>query len=320
MRCATLGSEFAARGHEVVIFVSGSIPEWMEARFVGTEIRVSRHLNVKANRPTPDLGVIDGYGLGSIVGALRLAGLPTVVIDDNGDLPTELASIVVNQNLHADEIDYSRADQALVLTGPRYAIIRSDLTSLDRRQASIKTREVLVCFGGTDPLRLTVPVAQELLGSLESDCRVWVALGGQHPDGPQLDLLLKEHPRLQRARSDLLDAFASTDLAVTGAGSTILETATLSIPTVAVIVADNQLLGSSAAARAGIADVIDARRLSRQQAAEAIAHSAAALATDTARRSEMSLVAKHLFDGRGVQRLADHCEEIVRARQQVRAT
>lgn len=313
MRCATLGSEFAARGHDVVVFVSGSIPEWMQARFHGTEIRAASHLDMKANRPLPDLGVVDGYGLERIIGALRLAGLPTLVIDDNGDLPAELASMVVNQNLHASEIDYSRADQTILLTGPRYAMIRSDITSLVRRQASIKAREVLVCFGGTDPLRLTVPVTQELLGRLESDCRVWVALHGQHPDGSHLDLLLKEHPRLQRARSDLLDAFASTDLVVTAAGSTILETGTLGIPTVAVVIADNQLLGGSAAARAGITDTIDVRHLPRRRAAEAIADLAAALARDPARRREMSLAARDLFDGRGTKRVVDQCEQMIRA-------
>lgn len=313
MRCATLGSEFAARGHDVVVFVAGSIPEWMEARFHGMAIQAASHLDMQANRPMPDLCVVDGYGLERIIGALRLAGLPTLVIDDNGDLPAGLASMVVNQNLHANEIDYSQADQTVVLTGPRYAMIRSDITSLVRREPSTKTREVLVCFGGTDPLSLTVPVTQELLGRLESDCRVWVALHGQHPDGSHLDLLLKEHPRLQRARSDLLDAFASTDLVVTAAGSTILETGTLSIPTVAVIVADNQLLGGSAAARAGITDTIDVRHLPRQRAAAVIADSAAAIARDHSRRREMSLAAKDLFDGRGTKRVVDQCEQMIRA-------
>lgn len=316
MRSITLGEALVERDVETVL-VSSSPPPALVQRAVDRGVAVTTITDPLAVRDIaehePDLVVVDGYHLGPLLAGLTVAGLPHGVIDDNAELPTEGASLVLNQNLHASAAMYPsrRADRRLLL-GARYALLRSDVIRLAPRAAQPHASRVLVAIGGSDPLGLTGAVAAELLrGGLE----VWVGVGPANPQHSGLHALAGTNDgHLHVDRGDLLEGYAWADLAVVGAGTTLWEVGYLGLPSVAVVVADNQVNGASAAAARGFVDVVDARATEAMVATVgALGARCRTLAADVERRRAMAEAGRVLFDGLGAGRAADEIIEFCRA-------
>jgi spore coat polysaccharide biosynthesis predicted glycosyltransferase SpsG len=303
MRCATLGAALVGAGHRVTV-VSTSLPDWVARRFwdVGATIE-------PVAPPRVDVWVVDGYELGAELTALAEAGAVVVAVDDNHELPVAAARLVVNQNLHASDSLYDDvgADTAMLL-GPTYAMIRTDVTSIDRSAHPTDGRTVLVSFGGTDPAGLTLPVTTALLDA--GDVAVVVALGADHPDRPGVASLVARYAdRAQFDPGDLTAGLRAADVAAIGGGSTLWEVASLGIPAVAAVVADNQVAATEAAQAAGFVVGIDVRTGRRH--ADEVADAVLGLLDDTDRRRALAAAGRTLFDGAGVDRVVATIESIV---------
>jgi len=304
MRSGVLGAALRRRGHTVTA-VLGEVPMFVTVRYEASDIPIvdiaGSGVDVVLGLQ-PDVVIVDGYRLDAEAAALDARDLPLVMIDDNNELPVELASVVVNQNLHATGVEYPpahRPDRRLLL-GSEFALIRADVLAVERSGGS----GVLVAMGGTDPQRLTLPIVAGLLAS--TDVAVQAVLGADHPDHADLAAMVGD--RFRFADSDLVDAMSSARLAVIGGGSTLWEVAVLGIPSVAAIVADNQEDGSRAAERAGFVSVVDARH--RTTAADEIVATAAPILSDPARCDSMARAGRSMFDGRGVERVATAVERL----------
>lgn len=295
MRCATLGAALIAAGHRVTV-VAASLPDWVADRYrsAGAVIENSPSASV-------DVWVVDGYQLGDELSALAASGVTVVAVDDNHELPVDAAHLVVNQNLHASADMYPDVGAGTtLLLGPAYAMIRRDVTSIDRSQRNNDGRTVLVSFGGTDPAGLTLPVVATLVAA--PDVTVVVALGADHPHRPQVEALVERHSdRVRFDPGDLTDALCNADVAAIGGGSTLWEVASLGIPAVAAVVADNQQAGTAAAEAAGFVAAVDVRNGDRDAAD--VAEAVLALLDDPARRASMATAGRTLFDGRGAERV-----------------
>lgn len=307
MRCATLGAALAARGHHVTV-VTASLPDWVAARFRDAGATIERE-----PQPPVDVWVVDGYGLGAELSALAASGAVVVAIDDNHELPVADARLVVNQNLHATaELYPDVGSDTTLLLGPSYAMIRRDVTAIDRADhrghEPARGRTVLVSFGGTDPAGLTLPVVDALLGA--ADVGLVVALGGDHPDRPAVEALVEQHS--DRARfdpGDLTTGLRSADVAVIGGGSTLWEVASLGIAVVAAVVADNQAASTAAAEAAGFVVGVDVR--AGRRGATDVAAAVIDLLDDADRRRALSTAGRTLFDGGGAARVVAAIEASV---------
>jgi spore coat polysaccharide biosynthesis predicted glycosyltransferase SpsG len=302
MRCATLGSALTAAGHRVTV-VTSSLPAWVEQRFLDAGVTVSGSAPEGVG-----IWIVDGYELGAELHALADRGVVVVAIDDNHELPVDRARVVVNQNLHATaELYRDVGPDTTLLLGPAYAMIRSDVTAIERPANAIDGRIVLVSFGGTDPARLTLPVTTALLDTADVD--VVVALGTDHPDRPRVGSLVERHVgRVRFDPGDLTVGLGTAGVAAIGGGSTLWEVASLGIPTVAAVVADNQVAGTAAAENAGFVVGVDVRG-GRRTGAD-VAHAVIALLDDADRRISMATAGQTLFDGRGAERVAAAIEAI----------
>jgi UDP-2,4-diacetamido-2,4,6-trideoxy-beta-L-altropyranose hydrolase len=302
MRCATLGAALIAAGHRVTV-VSASLPDWVAERY-----RSAGAVIESAPTSPVDVWVVDGYELGDELTALAESGATVVAVDDNHELPVGAARLVVNQNLHASADLYPDVGlDVRLLLGPSYAMIRRDVTSIDRSHRA-DGRTVLVSFGGTDPAGLTLAVVTALVGV--ADVTVVVALGADHPHRPQLEELAERHPdQVRFDAGDLTDGLRSADIAAIGGGSTLWEVASLGIPAVAAVVADNQVAGTAAAEAAGFVTGVDVRDGDR--GAPDVAEAVLALLDDPARRAAMARAGRTLFDGRGAERVVAAVEPLV---------
>lgn len=172
-----------------------------------------------------------------------------LVIDDLADRPHH-CDLLLDQNLGRQLHDYAGLVPApcKVLTGPQYALLRPEFAalrpySLQRRQQPA-FKHLLIAMGGVDLPNATVQVLQALKScALPQDCCISVVLGQQAPWLQQVLELAQNMPWSTQVLvniTDMAQRMANSDLAIGAAGSTSWERCCLGLPTLVVVLADNQ--------------------------------------------------------------------------------
>lgn len=256
----------------------------------------------------PDWLVVDHYALDQRwETALRRHVQKLMVIDDLADRHHD-CDLVLDQNLGRQEQDYAKLVPSLckVLSGPQYALLRPEFPalraySLQRRQQS-ELKQLLISMGGMDLPNGTGRVLQALKGcTLPQDCRVSVVMGQQAPWLQQVRTEVQEMPWPTEVLvniSDMAQRMANSDLAIGAAGSTSWERCCMGLPTLLLVLADNQALVAQALKEAQAALLIgDLNDISRKLP---LAINASA---SNHRLREMSTAAAAITDGQGVEKV-----------------
>lgn len=254
----------------------------------------------------PDWLVVDHYALdGRWQRVVLPKGCRLLVIDDLADRP-HVADVVLDQNLGREPSDYDGLvpDGCIRLIGPRFALLRPEFAarrakSLARRRDGI-LRRLLISMGGVDRDNATGAVLEVLARSgLPEGVEVTVILGGA---APWLDAVRDMAAAMPFAcnvlvdRHDMADLLTETDLAIGAAGSSTWERCCLGVPTLIMVLADNQ---------AGIATALDEEGIGVLLGRNGVAGweqrlSAALGAADPTALQQMSQAAAACCDGSGV--------------------
>ena len=191
--------------------------------------------------------VIDGYHFDEQCRlSLSATNLPVLAMDDGStDYPLH-ADIVVNTSPLVSEADYKTiAPDARLFLGPEYATLRGEFRHYKKCSQLIPANEqhVLITFGGSDPTNLTLPVVESLLDKFPKQVTLDVVVGGAAVDNNELKQLALKHTgriHIHNNTSEMASLMGKAKMAISAAGSTRWELAYLTIPTIAVVVADNQ--------------------------------------------------------------------------------
>lgn len=206
--------------------------------------------------------VVDHYALDqSWEAALRSCYRKLLVIDDLADRAHQ-ADLLLDQNLGRQPPDYAALvpPSCQVLAGPRFALLRPEFAAVRayslRRRQQPKLQQLLITMGGVDLPNATGQVLEALKAcALPSDCRISVVMGAQAPWLHQVREQARDMPWPTEVLvniSDMAQRMADSDLAIGAAGGTSWERCCLGLPTLLVVLADNQWPGAKAlqAARA----------------------------------------------------------------------
>jgi UDP-2,4-diacetamido-2,4,6-trideoxy-beta-L-altropyranose hydrolase len=210
-----------------------------------------------------DAVVFDHYGLSSRDHRAMGQGRPVLIIDDLADRPLG-ADIVVDSGPARTADDYNGLipDDARLLLGPNFAPVRPEFAAL--RETALAWRgepvqRILVSMGLTDVGGITARIVERLrlrIGETGLD----VVLGAGAPSLAGLTKVARRDARLtiHVDTPHMARLTAEADIAVGGAGSSTWERCTLGLPTLQVILADNQRAAAEAVATRGAALVVDA--------------------------------------------------------------
>ncbi|MCU1426177.1 MAG: pseG [Actinomycetia bacterium] len=221
----------------------------------------------------------------------RFNGEVVVAIDD---LARDLCvDVVVDPSPGAEESRHHNAD--LVLAGARFALIETAELCEFRDDVHC----ILVTTGAADVAGNGCEMAGAIAAALP-DVTVRLVLGrwGSRAVPPGVEVV--------EAPSGLAGELAAADLVVCAGGVTLLESMRRGLPTVAVVIADNQaaavraLSASGAAARADLANV---------------AEIVTGLVHDGDARRELARRAHETIDGQGPRRVATEVARVAVARQ-----
>ena len=252
--------------------------------------------------------IVDHYALDTTwESSLRPYTHKIMVIDDLADRVHD-CDLLLDQNLGRKKEDYAArvGKNTQVLVGPQYALLRPEFAqwreySLKRR-SNPKLEQILISLGGVDKDNKTSKVLEALSQcTLPADCRIKVVMGATAPWLEQV----KQTAALMTRSTDVLvninnmaELMASSDLAIGAAGSTSWERCCLGLPSLIMVLADNQKSGAQALAQSGGAIKIN-------QAKE-LSIAIKSLATQPAKQKTMSKSASQLVDGLGAKVLVSY--------------
>lgn len=231
-----------------------------------------------------------------------------MVIDDLADRVHQ-CDLLLDQNLGRKPADYAGLipEACTVLAGPQYALLRPEFAalreySLERRKQP-KLQNLLITMGGVDQPNATGKVLEALKHSaLPDDIRIDVVMGAKAPWLEKVKEIARGMPWPTDVLvnvADMAQRMADCDLAIGAAGGTSWERCCLGVPTIMVVLADNQWSGAQALQDAQAACLLgDIPAISRLPAALVLLEQRTEL-------ERMSLMSTRITDGLGATRVAD---------------
>ena len=203
--------------------------------------------------------VIDGYKFErEFFSELEGRATNFVVIDDNVETKALAPSVVINQNPHATAEMYSHlSGNPKLLLGLQYALLRREVREATKQSINPVAGKVFVAMGGSDFLQLTSPIVD---GLKDLDIEICVAVGPTNSQRQQIEETVRSIPRARVIlQADYIAELASSSLAILAAGSSLWEAAALGVPSIGLIVAENQIGASVGAEHCGISLSLDVR-------------------------------------------------------------
>lgn len=303
------------RGHKAVALPASTVNErvssetvhaaWLGADWL-TDAEQTRQV---LGSQIMDWLVVDHYALDRHwEAALRLNARRIMVIDDLADRPHD-CDLLLDQNLGRSPQDYAGLVDAAatVLIGPQYALLRPDFSALrqqtlSRRENNLQLRCLLITMGGVDKDNVTGQVLEALKTcTLPQGLRITVVMGSYAP--------WLERVRAQAANmlcptevlvgvSNMAQLIADSDLAIGAAGGTSWERCCLGLPSLILVIAENQRAGAIALQDVGAAIYL----ISPQDIPKALGNWQSKESSDS-ELLKVSQDAADVCDGAGVKRV-----------------
>lgn len=238
----------------------------------------------------------------------RQQPVPVLAVDDMFDRP-HACQILLNQNLGTTKDQYTGlvTPHTLCLMGAEYALLRPEFRDLRgkalTRRAQNTLQHILITMGGSDQPNATGWVLDQLpQHDLPPDLHMTVVMGANAPHLAAIQSKVETLPwptTVLAGTSDMAGLMVQADIAIGAAGSTSWERCALGLPTVQVVLAENQRHIGDALQDAGAAFSLDlGAEDAFQSALRRLLHQ-----PDT--RRNMSQAAAEIVDGAGVHRVID---------------
>jgi len=226
----------------------------------------------------------------------------TAFIDDDSALEFD-CDLLINPSLDSSFV-HRRAARVEYLRGAAAAILRRQFDRMPPHPIQQAVKQLLICFGGSDPVGMTNRVVDWLAPALPRQVeRATVVVGPGFNDADQLAKLIATDGRwrLLRAVSNMAELFQDADVAILAAGTLIHEAAATGLPGLFVALTADQEREAKWLAAAGAAEYLG--RHTDVQPKALIA--ALTRLADAAVRQKISQRAQTLIDGRGGERIAE---------------
>jgi UDP-2,4-diacetamido-2,4,6-trideoxy-beta-L-altropyranose hydrolase len=252
--------------------------------------------------------IVDHYGTNAAWDTgVRAIASRLLVIDDLMETSRN-CDVLVNQNVPGAAAAYVALipSGCRVLAGPRYALLRSEFVEarrrLPERRPSAPVRQILISLGGMDSDNVTTRVLDALrAAAIPPDVALTVVLG---PTAPWVDTVRRFAATLpwsvdvRVGVTSMAQMALEADLAVGAAGSSSWERCVVGLPSVMIVVADNQAAPARTLDEAGAAVVLKAAEIETH-----LARAVTAVMEDPSVRVRLSGASAALVDGQGVARV-----------------
>jgi spore coat polysaccharide biosynthesis predicted glycosyltransferase SpsG len=251
-------------------------------------------------------------------------GALLVNIDDNTHQEPLLSHVIVNPAANASVPLYrQRAANAVLCLGYDYTLLRQEFI----QQAFIpiqQRQQILITLGASDVKNMSYVLALSLLEELTRSTQVCVLLGGlKNQAADKLESLAAQYHNLQLVQqsNSVAQLMMHSGLAITAAGNTLSELASMGTPSIALVSVDNQQAALEPLPTNTWFTAIDVREFepnitvdsqepldqatANKLMVDQITEQAMQLWRDLCKREQMSNQARQLIDGKGCARIVE---------------
>lgn len=220
---------------------------------------------------------------------------------------------IINQNINAKKLDYSKTTkaEATLFLGLEYCMIREEfkIASKEKKEKD-SVEDILLTLGGMDDSNNTMRILEKLK-SLKQ--RIHVVLGNAFEENvinEVYNFSQKYKNIYPYKNANISELMKKCDIAISACGSTIYELCVMGLPTIGVIIAENQI---------GIAELMRKDKLildniyMKDLIEERMLYLVKLLINDEKLRHQMKKNVKDVVDLYGVERLEQNIEKLIKA-------
>ena len=258
----------------------------------------------------PDWLVVDHYALDVKWEHYLSAAVGRIMVIDDLANRSHKCELLLDQTYGRSRDDYKALLplDTTILCGSEYALLRTEFAewrgySLARRNSN-SLKNVLITMGGADKDNFTGMVLEALtLSELPRDCKLTVVMGKTAPwidSVKKLAQSLVWETEVLIGVANMAELMAESDLAIGAAGSTTWERCCLGLPTITVVLAENQKYIAEHLSKSGTCVSIVCNDM--PPAIEKV--------LNTEKFRDLSLRSSAICDGKGVDRVVNFLSEI----------
>ena len=259
----------------------------------------------------PDWLVVDHYAIDQRWEiALKHFYKKLMVIDDLADRP-HVCDLLLDQNLGRKSDAYTQLtpSSCKVLSGSQFALLRPEFAvmrpySIQRRHRPI-LKHLLISMGGVDGLNTTGKVLEALKRCpMPQDLSINVVMGLNAPWQQDVSVIAESMPwptNVYVNVSDMAKQMTDSDLVIGAAGTTSWERCCLGVPSLIIVLADNQREIGESLARFGAAILL--KNQSKNDLNLSLKKAIMDILSGKSSLNNLSYAASNVTDGAGISRV-----------------
>lgn len=304
-RCLSLAKGLAKSNFECLFVI---MPE--EGRIIRKEVKENGFETKKYEdilKIKPDVIITDSYRLNCRnIKHFKTMCSVLVSIDDLAKIEF-YSDIVINQNIYAKSMEekYVIQKYTKLLLGPSYAILNESFVQ-EKKEITKDVRTLLVTMGGTDVHNQTLRIIQALKGL---DIEITVVLGMFYEYKRKLLNKIESMDgkiTVLENIDNMAEIMKKSDIAISSSGTTTYELMCMGVPSIFLVLAENQKYNAYECDKQGIAVYLGwFNNLSKYE----IRNSIVQLISNFEKRKSMSYRTQNIVDGKGVIRIVEEIEQ-----------
>jgi len=189
-----------------------------------------------------DIAIIDSYlaDIDIYETISERAKIP-VYLDDNRRLDYP-KGVVVNGAIYAEELNYPVKKGVTYLLGSKYMPLRKEFWNVPEKEIKENIESVMITFGGDDMRNMTQKVLRLLQNNFPELIKN-VVIGKGFKNIREIESLKDNNTNLiyYPDAEEMKNIMLESDIAISAAGQTLYELASVGTPTIALILAKNQV-------------------------------------------------------------------------------
>ncbi|HBR21702.1 MAG TPA: UDP-2,4-diacetamido-2,4,6-trideoxy-beta-L-altropyranose hydrolase [Nitrospiraceae bacterium] len=321
VRCLTLADELRSKGADVRFICredNGNLIDFIKKKNYEVyplpagidsykDLKLTEEI-LKEQDKMPEVLIVDHYGIDvKWESPIRKVVKKIMVIDDLANRRHDCALLLdQNYSLNADRYKGLVPDNCAKLLGPKYALLRPQFQkareNLQERNGEVK--RILVFFGGADPTNETCKALRAIKMLDRPDIATDVVIGSCNPHRAEIEAIAS-HMSNTFCHFDvenMAELMAHADLCLGASGSTTWERCCLGLPSIVMILADNQKDIAEELEKEGVIVNLGWHKKVKE---EAIAEAILELIKNPEKAKAMSAKGMNTVDGYGAGKVID---------------
>lgn len=199
---------------------------------------INVQLKYKADMIITDSYKVDEFYFRSLKKYFKLTGY----MDDVNKCKMDV-DFIINQNINALDLDYSKNVDSNVklFLGTKYCLIREEFRKKYKKKIINRSiNNILLTVGGMDKDNITFKILN-CIRQFNKNINVVIGPSFEAEKVKKILDLSKEYTNIKLIHNaNMSDLMLESDVAISGCGSTLYELCSMSVPTIGIIIAENQ--------------------------------------------------------------------------------